>query len=155
MRVMGKINLSFFVRIFTDVLVAANVVTLLFLPWVLRFLYDLWLTSDYFREDFRFMMIFLYAGGLLTLGVLVFGHLILRTIEKGTPFDPRNAGYFRYVGVFFLLLSASFFIKLFFYGTILTFFCAGVFLIFALLAMIMSEVFRQASLIWEDHQLTI
>lgn len=155
MRVMGKINLSFFVRILTDVLVAANVGILIFLPWVLRFLYDLWLTSDYFREDFRFMMFFLYASGLLTLGVLVFGHLILRTIEKGTPFDPRNAGHFRYVGVFFLLLSASFFIKLFFYGTILTFFCAGVFLIFALLAMIMSEVFRQASLIWEDHQLTI
>lgn len=155
MRVMGKRSLSFFVRILTDVLVIGNVGTLLFLPWVLRFLYDLWLTSDYFREDFRFMMIFLYASGFLTLGVLVFGHLILRTIEKGTPFDPRNAGYFRYVGVFFLLLAASFFVKLYFYGTILTFFCAGVFVIFALLAMIMSEVFRQASIIWEEHQLTI
>jgi len=155
MQVMGKKSLSFCVRILTDVLVIANIGTLLFLPWVLRFLYDLWLTSDYFREDFRFMMFFLYVSGLLTLGVLVFGHLILRTIEKGTPFDPRNAGYFRYVGVFFLLLSASFFIKLFFYGTILTFFCAGIFVIFALLAMIMSEVFRQASLIWEEHQLTI
>ena len=155
MRVSGKKNLSFCVRILTDVLVVVNIGTLLFLPWVLRFLYNLWLTSDYFREDFRFMMIFLYASGLLTLGVLVFGHLILRTIEKGTPFDKRNAGYFRYVGVFFLLLSASFFIKLFFYGTILTFFCAGVFVIFALLAMIMSEVFHQASLIWEEHQLTI
>jgi len=155
MRVTGKASLSFGVRILTDVLIVGNIGTLLFLPWVLRFLYDLWLTKLYFSEDYTFMIWFLYICGILTLAVLVFGHLILRTIEKGLPFDFKNPLYFRYVGIFFLLLSAAFFIKLFFYGTILTFFCAGVFLIFALLAFIMSEVFRQASLIWEEHQLTI
>lgn len=155
MKVTGKASLSFGVRILTDVLVAGNIGTLLFLPLVLRFLYDLWLTKPYFPEDYTFMIWFLYICGMLTLAVLVFGHLILRTIEKGQPFDFKNPVYFRYVGISFLLLSAAFFIKLFFYGTILTVFCAGVFLIFALLAVIMSEVFRQASLIWEEHQLTI
>lgn len=155
MRVIGKASLSFCVRILTDVLIVGNIGTLIFLPWVLRFLYDLWLTKAYFQEDYTFMTWFLYVCGMLTLAVLVFGHLILRTIEKGLPFDFKNPLYFRYVGISFLLLSAAFFIKLFFYGTILTFFCAGFFLIFALLAVIMSEVFRQASLIWEEHQLTI
>jgi len=155
MRVMGKVSLSFFVRVLTDMLVVGNAAVLLFLPWVLRYLYDLWLTSAYFREDYTFMLIFLYICGAMTLGVLVFGHLILRTIEKGLPFDAKNTRYFRYVGIFFVLLSAAFFIKLFFYGTILTFFCAVLFLIFALLCVIMSEVFRQASIIWEEHQLTI
>jgi len=155
MRVMGKVSLSFFVRILTDILVAGNIVTLIFLPWVLRYLYDLWLTIPYFSEDYQFMLIFLYICGTMTLGVLVFGHLILRTLEKGLPFDAKNTRYFRITCIFFLLLSASFFIKLFFYGTILTFFCAVLFLIFALLCVIMSEVFRQASIIWEEHQLTI
>lgn len=155
MRVIGKASLSFCVRILTDVLIVGNIGTLLFLPWVLRFLYDLWLTKAYFQEDYTFMIWFLYICGVLTLTVLCLGHMILRTIEKGLPFDFKNPRYFRFVGISFLLLSAAFFIKIFFYGTILTFFCAGVFLIFALLAVIMSEVFRQASIIWEEHQLTI
>lgn len=155
MRVIGKASLSFFVRVFTDVMVAGNILTLVFLPWVLRYLYDLWLTRAYFQEDFRFMLVFLYICGIMTLCVLVLGHFILRSIEKGLPFDSRNTLYFRYVGIAFLLLSAAFFAKLFFYGTILTVFCAGLFLIFALLSMIMSEIFRQASLIWEEHELTI
>ncbi len=155
MRVIGKASLSSFVRILTDVLIAGNAATLIFLPWILRYLYDLWLTSAYFVEDYTFMLYFLYFCGLITLAVLIFGHMILRTIEKGEPFHPGNTLRFRYVGISFLLLSAAFFVKLCFYGTLLTFFCAILFLLFSVLSVIMSEVFRQASIIWEEHQLTI
>jgi hypothetical protein len=155
MRVIGKASLSFFVRVLTDILIIGNVGALIFLPKVLRFLYDLWLTSAYFAEDYTFMLYFMYVCGVLTLGVLILGHLILHTIEKGEPFSPRSTFYFRYVAIAFILLSAAFFVKLFLYGTVLTFFCAVLFLIFSLLSVIMSEVFRQASIIWEEHQLTI
>ena len=55
----------------------------------------------------------------------------------------------------FLLLAVLFVVKDALYGTILTIVCAAMFLAFAVLALILSEVFRQASIVWEEHQLTI
>lgn len=155
MRIIGKVSLSFCVRLLTDALLAANVGTLIFLPSVLSYMYDLLAESYLNMEDVSFLLPFLYVCGTLTLAVLVLGHLILRTLEKGQPFDKKNPVYFRLLAIVSLMLSAAFFIKVALYGTILTIFCADLFLIFALLSLIMSEIFRQASVIWEEHQLTI
>lgn len=155
MRIMGKISLSFCVRLLTDAMIIANIGTLLFLPGILRNLYDLLSSSYLILEDYTFLTYFLYVCGILTLGILILGHLILRSLEKGLPFDSRNAKYFKLLSLDIALLAAAFFVKIFVYNTILTIFCANIFLIIALLALILSEVFRQASLVWEEHQLVI
>lgn len=155
MQIIGKKSLTFFVRIFTDIMILLNIVTLIFLPPILRLCYDYLLMEYVFTEDFGFMLVFLYIAGSFTLFLLVIGHLFLRTLEKGIPFDPINTKYFRLLSLDFLLLAALFVIKNALYGTILTIVCAGMFLILAVLALILSEVFRQASIVWEEHQLTI
>ena len=155
MQIIEKKSLTFFVRIFTDIMLVLNIATLIFLPPLLHFFYDYLYTGYLFTEDYGFMLIFLYIAGALTLFLLVIGHLFLRTLEKGIPFDPRNAKYFFLLSLDFLLLSALFVIKNALYGTILTIVCAAMFLAFAVLALILSEVFRQASIVWEEHQLTI
>lgn len=155
MKIIGKASLSLFVRIITDVLIAANAVTLLTLPWTLRQMLSVIEREYTVVEDFSFLLIFLYICGALTLFLLIMGHLMMRTLEKGLPFDPKNAGYFRWIGMDFLLLSVAFCIKILIYNTMLTIFCAGIFAVFSLLSMILSEIFRQASIIWEEHQLTI
>jgi hypothetical protein len=155
MKMIGKASLSLFVRIITDVLIAANAVTLLTLPWTLREMLSIIEREYKVVEGYSFLLIFLYVCGGLTFILLIFGHLLMRTLEKGLPFDPRNAGYFRWIGVVFFLLSVAFCAKIFMYNTMLTIFCAGIFAVFSLLSMILSEVFRQASMIWEEHQLTI
>ncbi len=156
MKMMGKVSLSFFVRIFTDIMIAANLVMLIILPWALSHLLDGILQGTFKgTEDHTFLLWFFYVCGTLTCILLLLGHCLMRTLEKGLPFDPENARYLRSVGVVFLLLSAAFWVKVVVYITPLTLFCAGMFAIFALLALILSEVFRQASIIWEEHQLTI
>lgn len=155
MQIMGKMSLSFCVRLFTDVMIAANIATLLFLPNVLRYLYDLLSASYLILEDRTFLLYFLYICGILALGILMLGHFILRNLEKGLPFDGKNTKYFKLLTLDLTLMSAVFFVKTIMYNTILTIFCANVFLIGALLALILSEVFRQASLVWEEHQLVI
>lgn len=155
MKIMGKVSLSFFVRVITDIMITVNLATLILLPWALRFLLSALKDEYMVIEDFTFLLYFLYVCGALTGVLLVLGHCIMRTLEKGLPFDPKNARYFLRIGIVFMLLSAAFWVKIFIYNTFLTLFCAGIFAIFALLAVILSEIFRQASLIWEEHQLTI
>jgi len=155
MKIMGKVSLSFFVRVMTDVMIAVNLATLILLPWGLEFIISAVKEEYTVVENITFLRGFLYVSGILTLGLLVLGHLIMRSIEKGLPFDPKNARYFRMIGIVFVLLSATFWVKIFIYNTFLTLFCAGIFAVFALIALILSEIFRQASLIWEEHQLTI
>lgn len=155
MRIMGKWSLSLCVRILTDIMIAANIGTLLFLPLVLRYMYGLLSARYQIMEDFTFLMWFLYVCGLLTLSILVLGHFFLRNLEKGLPFDGKNSKYFTLLGISFSLLAAAFFAKTIAYNTILTIFCAILFLVFALLSLILSGVFRQASLVWEEHQLVI
>jgi hypothetical protein len=155
MQVMGKTSLSFCVRILTDAIIAANIGALLFLPPILKYTYSLLSTSYLIMEDYTFLLVFLYICGVLTLGILVLGHFILRNIEKEQPFSGKNAKYFKLLGINFLLLSAIFFVKIFMYNTILTIFCALFFMITALLSWILSGVFKQASLVWEEHQLVI
>jgi len=155
MQIIGKKSLTFFVRVFTDIMIVLNIAALIFLPMLLHFLYDYLYTGYLFTEDFGFMLVFLYIAGVLTLFLLIIGHLFLRTLENGIPFDPKNTKYFRLLSLDFLLLAALFIVKVALFGTILTIVCAAMFLIFAVLSLILSEVFRQASIVWEEHQLTI
>lgn len=155
MKILGKVSLAFAVRILTDMLVVMNVLALVFLPWVLNFLYDMMRETYLIDESADFLLVFLYFAGAFTLLVLVMGHQILRSLEKNLPFEPKNPLRFRLLALAFFLLAAAFFAKLFFYSTILTVFCAYLFLLLTLLSLILSEVFRQACKIWEEHQLTI
>lgn len=155
MRIVGKESLPFGVRLLADLLIAANILCLIFLPPILKYLFQALSESYLVTEDYFFMLVFLYVCGTLSLGILVPGHLFLRNLEKRQPFDRKNPRYFRWLALAFLLMSAAFFVKMFLYNTLLTVFCAFLFLIFALLALILAEVFRQAGLIWEEHELTI
>src|ERR1035437_4250461 len=119
MQVMGKASLSFYVRILTDAIIAANIGALIFLPPILKYTYSLLSTSYLILENYTFLLVFLYICGVLTLGILVLGHFILRNIEKEQPFSGKNAMYFKLLGINFLLLSAIFFVKIFMYNTIL------------------------------------
>lgn len=155
MKILGKISLSFAVRILNDMILIANVLVLIFLPYVLTTLFDLLKTTYLFEESYSFLLGFLYVTGVFTLMVLLAGHQIMRSLEKNLPFDPKNPRRFMVLALAFFLLSAAFFGKMLFYGTILTIFCAYLFLLLTLLSLILAEVFRQACKIWEEHQLTI
>lgn len=155
-------HLALVLRIIADLLIASGFLSLFFIPPVLRIFYDILYDSGLRTEDIRtpfepydFAVAFLYVCAVLFLGILIEGHFILRTLEKGNPFDVRNSRRFIIVGLFSLLLCVAFVVKILMYNTLLTMLAAALFLMIALVAFILSEVFKQASEIWNEHQLTV
>lgn len=156
MKIMGKMSLALVIRLMTDVIFALNVAALLFLPFgLLRYFYNLLHTTYLTGESYNFLLPFFYVCGTLTLGVLAVGHLILRSLERNCPFDRKNPLWFRFLAIDLAVLSLVLFGKMFVYPTILTLLGAYLILLVALLAMILSEIFRQACKIWEENELTI
>ncbi len=153
--IMSRGSLAFAVRLLNDLLLVLNTIVLLTLPWLLAITYDSLSQIYYMVESYRFWLLFLYPCGLFTLLILILGHRILRNLEGRKPFARRNFRDLKRLGFVFLLLCLAFVVKIFFYSSILTIFCAGIFLVLTLLAWLLSETFRQACEIWEEHQLTI
>ncbi|MDD3959328.1 MAG: DUF2975 domain-containing protein [Clostridiaceae bacterium] len=151
----GNKSLSFALRLFTDFLLLLNLAALIGLPWIVKYMVD-YLTVGYgWSEPYVFLLAFFYFCGVFTLGILLQGHLILRTLEMNQPFDVRNSRRLFRVGLFCALIAAAFLVKVLLYNTILTSVGAGIFLLVSLIAFILADVFAKASRIWEDQQLTV
>lgn len=155
MESIGKRGLSFILRIFTDFCILVNVGVLISLPWLTRYFMDIFEKTFVEYEPYNFVLVFLYICGVFALGILLQGHLILRTLEKNQPFDARNSVRFFRLGLLCLCIAVVFLIKIFIYITLLTITGAGLFALAALIAFILSDVFKKAAKIWEEHELTV
>jgi hypothetical protein len=175
MPITGKNSLASLLRILLDVLLVANILVLILLPILLNAIYDnpSLLTQlepqgvsdtlesrgeyppDLPASSYPFYLIFLYAAGLGTAWILLEGHRILRRLERGEPFASGQAASFRRVSWAFAWLTAAFTVKVIVHNTLLSMFCAGLFLLLVLIAQILGEVFRQAYLVKTENELTI
>lgn len=170
-------RMTLILRWIIDGTLLINILTLLGLPWLLKLIYqnpDLFYQleprnplasgeyspahpypSDMPVDSYFFYLVFLYLSGLCTAWLLYEGHRILRRLETGGIFAPQQHRSFLRASFSLLLLSVIFLVKIIFYNTVLTMFCAGLFLILGLIAMILADVFRQAWLVKSENDLTI
>lgn len=177
MLIIGKHSLASFLRILVDILLVVNLVVLLLLPFILNALYenpellrqldrydasqgpDIPIRSEYPSDlpptSYPFYLGFLYLSGFCTAWILLEGRLILRRLEKGLPFAAAQAGSFNRIAAACALLTLAFVIKVAVYNTLLTMFCAAVFLLLAMIALVLAEVFRQAHQVKSENELTI
>jgi len=155
MESIGNRSLSFMLRIITDFCIVINVAVLVSLPWLTKYIVRILAQTFVEYEPYNFILVFLYICGVFALGILLQGHLILRTLEKNQPFDAKNSKRFFRLGVMSLCISCVFFIKIFMYNTLLTITGTGLFALAALIAFILSDVFLKAAKIWEEHELTV
>jgi len=155
MNSMGKTSLSFVLRVITDGCIVLNVISMIGLFWIARLMEESLTETFGWSEPYWFILIFFAICGFFTLGILIQGHQILRTLEKNQPFDALNAKRFFRIGIFCLLLATAFLAKIFMYNTPLTVAGAFIFYLAALISFILSDVFSKASKIWEEQQLTI
>ena len=93
--------------------------------------------------------------GALCMGILMAGLRILRSIRRGEPFSPRNAGSLRAAALFSFGLAALFVVKMVLWPSLLTAVCVAVFVLFGLFLLVLSELFREAARIKEENELTI
>lgn len=151
----GKKSLSLILWVFTDLCILVNIGILVGLPWLAGIMVNQLTAQFGWSEPYWFILVFFYVCGTLALGILLQGHLILRTLEKNKPFDERNAKRFFRMGLFSLIIAIAFVVKIFMYNTLLTIAGAGIFALAALISFILSDVFSKAAKIWEEQQLTI
>jgi cytochrome b561 len=101
------------------------------------------------------MLAFFILCGLLCLGILAAAYRILRRIRQSMPFCARNAVSLRNAALCSFGLFVIFMLKMFFSASILTFVCGGMFLLFGLFVMVMSQLVLEAARLKEESELTI
>lgn len=170
-------RLSRVLRILIDVILVLNLLALILLPFLLRLIYDqpalfyqlepaapasvpdTRLSDEYPAdlppESYPFYLGFLYATGLCTAWILFEGHMVLGRVAKEDPFHAGQGRSFRHMAIALILLSLAFAVKVAVYITLLTIFCAVVFIIFGFVALLLADLFQQAWQVKSENELTI
>jgi hypothetical protein len=104
---------------------------------------------------YPYMLTFFIISGLLCLGVLAEAFRILQRIKKSNAFCDGNAVSLRNAAICSFGLFVVFIIKMFVSPSILTLVCGGMFLLFALFILVISQLVRVAAQMKEENDLTI
>lgn len=179
MPTIGIRRLSAGLRLLTDLLLLLNLIALVLLPFLLKAVFNnpallapfdgpgllsslnpaaagaLGYPADVPPGSYSFYLAFLYATGISIAWVLAEGHFILRRLEHSQPFAKGNAGSFRRMAGAFMLLTLAFAVKIARYNTLLTVFCALLFVVLSVICLIFADIFHQAWLVKTENELTI
>jgi len=153
MVILGQKGLSGLVKYFLDIVFAGGIVIFLTLPVTLSFYFDK--INRISNENYHFLLGFLYITGLFCLTIVFEMRRIFKTLNRRNPFMMDNVKSLTRISIASFLIAASYFVKMFFYGSILTIIIAMVFVIAGLFSIILAEVFHQAVEVKEENDLTI
>ena len=157
-------QLSTFLTVVVVFLSVCDVFLMISAPWWLKYVYEgdfgdikVMLGYDFSNAGmiYPLMLAFFIICGLLCLGILFASFRILLRIRQDMPFCVTNAVSMRNASICGLGLFLVFMAKMFFSPSILTFVCGGIFLLFSLFVMVLSELVRVAARIKEENELTI
>lgn len=157
-------RLSVFLTAVVVILSACDVLIVCTSPWWLHTLYQsdfeeirLMLGYNYSMANviYPLMLAFFIISGLLCLGIFTAAYRILKRIRNDNPFCIENAISLRNAAICSFALLVVFLLKMLFSPSILTFVCAGMFLLFGLFIMVISQLVRTAAKIKEENDLTI
>ncbi len=153
MVILGKKGLSGILKFIIDLIFWGGLGIFLSLPWSLRWYIDT--THALGRENYLFLLGFLYFTGFFCLVIVNEMRKIFKTLSRLNPFMMDNVRSLRRIAVSALLISAAYVVKIIFYNTFLTIIITMVFIIGGLCALVLSEVFHQAVIVKEENDLTI
>lgn len=142
------------VKIMLDILFAFGIICLIASPLLINdaiYIYTSEATAYLFRNIFGLLII----SDLVILYVLYELRKIFKSIKNGTPFIEDNAkGLFK-MGVASCALSLVFIYKLFVFKSFLTYFVILVLIIAGCFSFTLAELFKEATKVKEENDLTI
>ena len=150
-RVVGQGGLSSFLEEFCWVLFCVGIALTATLPWILDYYGKLFwndLGTDYIR-----ILIVLYPSALMALTVVWQLRRILASVNRGTPFSLTNARRVKIVSVCCCVVGILFLIGI--VPSLLAPLLGLAFLFFSALALVLSELVKQAVVYKEENDLTI
>lgn len=125
------------------------------LPFMLDTYFDIIYDAYSLREGYRwFILVFLMVAGSAGTWVVLEMIMMMRSIPSD-PFVRRNEKALKRIGIIFTAMAVLFFGKCFIYVTILTLAGGIIFLLGALFAFTLTELFSRAVAFREENDLTI
>jgi hypothetical protein len=159
-------RLARFLSCIVIVLIFADIITMITTPFWLKTAYEngyaaliIFFGSIYNTAhpggNYYFMTGFIVLCGILIMGILFEAYRILSQIIKSMPFCMQNAKSFNNAAICAFLLTFAFVFKMFFSPSLLTLVCIGVFVLLGLFMVVLSQLFKIATQIKEENELTI
>ena len=146
---MKEPNISKVLRILLKIMVVGGGLMVITMPtmfdFYVRVTHDVYTVVPEYRN---FIVPFLMLSGSAVLWVVAELLKMLNSIPSD-PFEERNVRALIRIGLAFIILSGMFFVKCFFYITVLTLVCAILFVF------VLADLFRQAVAFKEENDLTI
>jgi len=152
--ILGERGLSGLGKYVLDIMMLAVIVVLLTLPITARMYVDA-CVSTAGENYYWFLLVFLWASGILYLGIVYELRKMFKNLNQREPFRRENVVSLKKIAVLALWISAIYVIKIIFYISLLTIVIAMAALSVGLFALIIGEVFRQAVEVKEENDLTI
>ena len=153
MAVLDKKGLSGFVGKLLDLVFIGGICIYIGLPTVLKLYLQTF--QDNKREQYYFLLFFLYFTGLFCLWIIFEMQRIFKTLNRRNPFMMDNVISLKRMSTAAFIITAAYIIKIIFYTSLLTIVIAMIFIIAGLFLVILAEVFRQAVEFKEENDLTI
>lgn len=153
MVILGEKGLSGFVKRILDLIFLGGLGIFVTLPYGLQ-----WYMTTIYRtstENYHFLLGFLYITGIVCLGLVNEIRKIFKTLNRRNPFMMDNVKSLNRIGVFSFVIAVAYIIKIFCYNSVLTAIIAMVFIIAGLFSLVLAEVFRQATVVKEENDLTV
>ena len=128
-----------------------GIILIVTMPWSIDFLLAGYSLDRAYRS---FMVVFFTVEGLM--GLLILRQLIIMvsSIEKN-PFTMKNVNIMRRLGILAFVMAASFFIKCYFYFSVMTLASGFMLILFGLSAFTLCDLLCQAVSYKEENDLTI
>lgn len=153
MLILGKNGLSGLVKYMLEMIFGGGTLILVSLPVTLRWCFDSYPWAS--RENYTFLLVFLFITGLLCLTIIRELRKMLITLNDREPFRRENVISLKRIAMLALIISFAYIIKVIFYPSFFTIVVTMVFLIMGLFALILSEIFKQAIEVKEENDLTV
>lgn len=153
MAILGENGLSGYVKKFLDAVFWGGTCIYITLPVCLRWYVNYF--KLYSSENYYFLLPLLYVTGFFCLWIVLEMRKIFNTLNRKDPFKMDNVLSLKKMAYSAFVISAAYFIKIFFYNSFLTVIIAMVFIIAGLFCIILAEVFKQAVVYKEENDLTI
>lgn len=154
MKYIGKKSMAYFVRLLLQVIMGITIIVLIALPWIINeyLAFIRLFINDYARTV---LLIVLYPCGISALIVENELRKMFNSLVDKDPFIQRNVRSLNTMGISMLVILVMLIVKVLTLNSIMTMLLCIASGILAIFCFILADVFNQAVVYKEEHDLTI
>lgn len=153
MKNLSESVLTKLVRVLLIGIIVFSIGVIIFLPYIVDwYLGGVGAPDAYFKNV---LLIMLYPSGVFAVLIEWEIFSIFRSLKDNNPFVIKNVKSFKRVAIYLFAIAALFIFKVVKLNTLMTMIGVLAFIVVGLLMLVLSDIFNQAVVYKQDHDLTI